>query len=147
MRSLRNDADREAVVARIARLSAATPARWGRMRAPEMLAHLTQSMRMATGDLPVASKRVFLRLPPFKQLAMYWLPLPKGLPTAPELLTRRPSVWNAEVATLRDALDEFARRPADAAWPLHPVFGELDARQWGVQQYRHFDHHLRQFGV
>ena len=31
--------------------------------------------------------------------------------------------------------------------PAHPIFGPLTVRQWGVQGYKHTDHHLRQFGV
>ena len=147
MKTLCSETDRQALLARFERLRPETAARWGRMRAPQMLAHLTQSLRMATGELPVRPKRLFLRYAPFRQLAMYVLPMPKGLPTAPELLARQPDEWELELATLREALDRFARRSHDAAWPEHPVFGPLTAAQWGTQQHRHVDHHLRQFGA
>jgi len=43
---------------------------------------------MAMGELPVAARPVpaFFRQAPFKQFAVYVMPFPKGLPTAPELL-------------------------------------------------------------
>lgn len=28
----------------------------------------------------------------------------------------------------------------------HPFFGPLTPNEWAVQQYKHLDHHLRQFG-
>jgi hypothetical protein len=141
------DADRREIEDRIGRLETETPARWGRMRAPQMVAHLTQSTRMATGELPVRAKRVFLRYPGIKHFAIYLMPFPKGLPTAPELLARVPVEWGTGVHELRSALADFARRPHNASWPDHPVFGAMTAGQWGALLYRHFDHHLRQFGV
>lgn len=147
MRSLWSDTDRGQLVARAERLAPDAVALWGRMRAPEMLAHLTQSMRMATGELPVAAKRTILRYPPIKHFAVYLMPFPKGLPTAPELLARVPGEWRGELDELRAALDRFVARPPTAPWPAHPVFGQLTATQWGVLGFRHADHHLRQFGA
>ncbi|MDB4880403.1 MAG: hypothetical protein JWL60_1849 [Gemmatimonadetes bacterium] len=147
MKSLRTEHDREAILARIGSLEASAAARWGRMKAPQMIAHLVQSLRMATGELPVRAKRTPLRYAPIKQLVMYVLPMPKGLPTAPELLQREPASWDAEVAALRGALQRFAERAPDAEWPAHPVFGPFTAREWGVQAHSHVDHHLRQFGA
>ena len=147
MKTLLAERDREAILARVARLEATTPARWGRMQAPQMIAHLVQALRMATGELPVRPKRTPLRYPVIKHLVMYVLPMPKGLPTAPELLTRVPDSWEAEIGAFRGALERFAQRSRDAEWPAHPVFGPFTAHEWGVQAHSHMDHHLRQFGV
>ena len=55
-----------------------------------MLAHLSESVRMALGELIVTTKGpVVLRLPPIRHAVIHWLPFPKGAPTAPELLARR----------------------------------------------------------
>ena len=29
----------------------------------------------------------------------------------------------------------------------HPFFGKLTPEQWGMSQYKHFDHHLKQFSL
>ncbi|NND11366.1 MAG: DUF1569 domain-containing protein, partial [Flavobacteriaceae bacterium] len=34
-----------------------------------------------------------------------------------------------------------------AEWEPHPSFGYYTKDQWGKTQYKHLDHHLRQFGV
>jgi hypothetical protein len=81
-------------------------------------------------------------------LVVYTIPWPKGLPTSPALLARiDQSAWPTEVASFGALLDRFAVRPTDATWPLHPAFGTLSRRAWGVLGYRHVDHHFRQFGV
>ena len=30
---------------------------------------------------------------------------------------------------------------------VHGFFGRMSGAEWGVTQYKHVDHHLRQFGV
>ena len=30
---------------------------------------------------------------------------------------------------------------------IHPLFGSMSRREWGVVTYKHVDHHLKQFGV
>ena len=32
-------------------------------------------------------------------------------------------------------------------WNPHPMFGKFTMEQWGKMEYKHLDHHLRQFGV
>jgi hypothetical protein len=112
-----------------------------------MVAHLSDSLRMASGEIEVAPKRVPLRFSPLKQMVLYLLPIPKGVPTSPELIARKPGDWSFEVAGLREELNGLVERGAEALAPSHPAFGKLSAKQWGVLIYRHMDHHLRQFGV
>jgi hypothetical protein len=84
---------------------------------------------------------------PVKHLFLYVLPIPKGVPTAPELLAREPAPWAEERAQLAALVARFGGAPARAAWPEHPLFGPLTAHEWGTLTYKHVDHHLRQFGV
>jgi hypothetical protein len=113
----------------------------------QMVAHLSDSLRLASGELEVAPKKVPLRFSPLKQVVLYLLPIPKGVPTLPELIARKPGDWSHEVAGLREELNGLVERGAEALAPSHPAFGKLSAKQWGVLIYRHMDHHLRQFGV
>ena len=146
-KSLWSAGDRDELVARLNRLEPTMTPRWGRMTAAQMLAHLTDWMMMAKGELPTLFRNGFLQFAPVKQLAIYWLPFPKGVPTAKELISRVPSDWNAERATLCDYMNSFETMHPDGAWPVHPAFGTLTPAAWGVLGYRHTDHHLRQFGV
>ncbi|HEV7923264.1 MAG TPA: DUF1569 domain-containing protein [Thermoanaerobaculia bacterium] len=142
-----NDADRERMLARIASVEAAAQPRWGRMSADQMLAHLVQSLKMAVGELATRSKKLPLRYFPLKQLVVYLAPFPKGAPTAKELLAGDASSTERSKAELQRLFDAFARRRGERVWPEHPAFGKLTERAWGVLSYRHFDHHLRQFGL
>jgi hypothetical protein len=146
-KTLSNASARRELLERLERLTPKATARWGIMTAPQMLAHLVDWMLMAKGELKAAPKNRPLRFPPLKQLVIYWLPFPKGVPTAPELISRKPLEWSIEHASMRKHVESFENLDPRSLWPIHPVFGKMTPRMWGVLGYRHTDHHFRQFGV
>ena len=138
---------RQALQGRLSRLTPEAPARWGKFSAPQMVCHLIEGMRMTYGDLVIPQKKMIVRFPVIKQFFIYVLPMPKGLPTATQLLARTPAVWHGEVETLRSLIDRFATMQLDIAWPPHPAFGALTGRAWGALAWKHIDHHFRQFAI
>lgn len=146
-KSLWNAEARQELLDRLARLKPDARQLWGGMNAPQMLAHLVDWMQMAKGELRTKEKRLPLRYPMVKQLVIYWLPFPRGVPTAPELIGREASDWAGEYAAVCRHVESFEKLDQKSGWPVHPAFGKLTPRAWGVLGYRHIDHHLRQFGV
>jgi hypothetical protein len=146
--SILNDIDRTAILQRIQSVTSASVPRWGRMDAKAMLNHLKQSALMALGELPVASKskRAF-QVFPIKHLILHVLPFPKGAPTAPELLVSDAASVDAIRSELASLIERIGAGPREGFGPVHPLFGRLSFREWGVATYKHTDHHLRQFGV
>lgn len=146
MKTACNDDDRRELQERLDRLTPDAPPTWGSMSAPQMVAHLADSLRMALGEMPVAFKTSPIRFTPLKQLVIYCLPFPKGVPTAPELIGRAPSAWQSEMDDVKMMLEKFGKRDRAGKWPDHPIFGRMRGTSWGVLVYRHMNHHLRQFG-
>jgi hypothetical protein len=156
MQSLLKPESRDTLWQRVQSLRPDTPARWGQFTAPRMLAHLIQSLRMTSGDLVAAPEPVpwVLSHAPLKHLLIYVLPFPKGMSTFPELLAREAAdphnisaaAWAEEQKTFKNALDAVGAMKPAGRWPDHGAFGPLTGREWGVLQYRHLHHHLRQFG-
>jgi hypothetical protein len=146
--SILNDADRTAIRRRIGSVTTASVPRWGRMDAKAMLNHLKLSALMALGELPVAckSKRAF-QVFPIKHLILYVVPFPKGAPTAPELLVPDATPVDAIRSELVSLVERIGAGPSEGDGPVHPLFGRLSFREWGVATYKHTDHHLRQFGA
>lgn len=145
--TLWNESARQELIQRLTNLSPDAAPLWGKMNAPRMLSHIGSSFRMAKGELITAPKNLPFRYPVIKQLIVYWLPFPKGAPTAPELLSRTVVDWDENVDDVRSQIESFATRQRDGHWGHHPAFGSLTPREWGVLGYRHTDHHFRQFGV
>jgi hypothetical protein len=146
--SILNDVDRTLICQRIDSVTGASVPRWGRMDAKAMLTHLRDSALMALGELSVASKgkRVF-QVFPIKVPILHVAPFPKGAPTAPELLVPDAAPVDAIRSELLSLVERIGAGPREGDGPVHPLFGRLSFREWGVATYKHTDHHLRQFGV
>jgi Protein of unknown function (DUF1569) len=136
------------LLARFRNLEPGAPARWGTMNSPRMVAHLSDQMRYTLGEFSIRRRSGPLRWPGIKQLVMYWIPWPKGrVKGSPEMFQTAPTTWTADLATLQALLDRFISDTDRTAWPQHPRFGVMTRQSWGRFSYRHFDHHLRQFGA
>lgn len=135
----------------LARLDALRPdaqRRWGKMSCAQMLAHCQQPLRVALGELPLKRSLIgllFGRMAKKKLLAPApWKP---GMPTAPEFVIRDERDFAREHAALRVLVQRFGEGgPAALTTAPHPFFGPLSADEWQGLQWRHLDHHLRQFG-
>jgi hypothetical protein len=147
MPSLRDSQARRELLLRLDRLTATSVPRWGRFDAARMLCHVRDCLEMALGDRPTrpAGKRLF-HLFPLKHLLLYWLPFPKGAPTAPELLESSPRDFPSDRQAVADLLNRLAETPPDVPGPQHPLFGRLTNEEWNVLEWKHTAHHLKQFG-
>lgn len=133
---------------RLRRLAPDSRRQWGRMTAPQMVAHLTDQMRHCLGDIPVEARPGLLRLPPVRFASIYLIPWPKGrIKGPPEAFVSEPADWKSDVEQLSALLERFAGRDQKGAWPAHALFGPMSGRDWGVFVHKHFDHHFRQFSV
>lgn len=144
--SIYDRSQRESLAERLATLPHDRRPRWGRMSAPDMVTHLLEAFRMPGGDLTIKRRAVPMR-PLVKWLMLHVLPFPKGAPTAKELLSRKPTTWDADLAALRTLILASERPAANAAVGDHPIFGAMSHEDWGLLLHKHTDHHLRQFGV
>ena len=141
----------EGLATMLARVDALRPdsARgWGKMDVAQMLAHCQQPLRVALGELPL--KRMLIGIL-FGRLAKKKLlsptPWKNGMPTAPEFKITDARDFAEEKAALRALVERFGHGgPAALTKQPHPFFGPLSVDEWQALQWRHLDHHLRQFG-
>jgi hypothetical protein len=138
------------VRSRLARLQPTAQAQWGRMSVSQALAHLSAALEMAVGD----QKPPRMLAGPFfggvvKRVVMRDdSPLKRNTPTAPTLLVKDDRDFERERQRL-DALIQRFCEGGEAICSTHPhtFFGPMTPREWAVLQYKHLDHHLRQFGA
>jgi len=141
-------ARRDEILARIQRLSPDATARWGRMNVAQMVAHLTDQMRHALGDSVCRPVPSLLGLAPLRHAAIYWVPWPRGrIKGPPDAFVTQPKSWPDDLAALRSLVERFCARDPRDAWPRHALMGAMSGRDWGHFCYKHFNHHLTQFGV
>ena len=139
---------RDDLLERLDRLTPDATARWGRMTAQRMVCHLSDSLRVGLGEMPAEFKGGHLANPIARWLLAYVIPFPRGrAETAPEMLSTQPSVWAVDLASARAYLRAAAERGPKGRWARHPAFGDVSGELYGVFIHKHFDHHLRQFGL
>jgi hypothetical protein len=122
------------------------------MSAHQMICHLCDSWRMATGEKLVSDASGRMQRTLVKWIAPYGpLRWPPGIPTRPEidqqLARTRPVDFAADVAELEALLELITTREKSADWPVHPIFGRMLQAAWLRWAYLHMDHHLRQVGA
>lgn len=151
MMTLARASDADDIVRRLRRVRPDSAARWGRMSAHQMICHLADALRMATGERAVSAASGVLHRTILKWITLYGpLPWPAGIMTRPELDQEcggtRPADFTSDVRhveTLLALIGTQHKRP----WPAHPIFGRMSRTAWLRWGYLHTDHHLRQFGV
>jgi hypothetical protein len=141
-------ATKQELLDRISRLRADNQRRFGKMTAPEMVCHLKDSLDVATGVTTAKSKDSAMANPLVRWLVLYVIPWPKGkAQTVPEMLVTRPGDWSSDLGRLQELLATAAARGSNASWGAHPAFGTMSGKLYARLIYKHFDHHLKQFGV
>ena len=149
MATLADPGARAALCERVANLSPEAARQWGRMTAYQMVCHLNDSFRVATGEKYASPDTNLFKRMVFKWVALHTsLPWPHGVPTRPELMQGHggtpPSDWTRDRTVLQELIPAFAARES---YGFHPLFGEMSKADWLIWAYRHIDHHLRQFGA
>lgn len=145
------ETDLESVLAHLNKLTPEARPEWGKMSAQRMVEHLTDTIRIATGENPQE-----LVIPEEKIERMVAF-----------LYTDKPMARNIEVpfakadAPLRNeelelAIDEFVEAYLEfqelfAENPelktVHAFYGPLNYEQWDLLNKKHLTHHFTQFGI
>ena len=152
MKTLARQRDKTEILQRLRHVRPESGRRWGRMTAHQMVCHLCDSFRMATGEKPVSPATGLFQQTVVRWAALYFpMRWPAGIVTRPEvdqeLGGTRPLDFAADVARLEALLDLVATQPGNVDWQRHPIFGRLSEAAWLRWAYLHMDHHLRQFGA
>ena len=152
MKSLARPPDKAEIIRRLRAVRPESARRWGRMSAHQMVCHLCDSCRMATGQKDVSQATGLVRQTILKWIVLYApLPWPEGIVTRPELDQEcggsKPAEFSADVEALEALLDLIATDPGRVHRQVHPLFGRMSQRAWLRWAYLHVDHHLRQFGA
>ncbi len=151
MKNLLNISDCEALIARLENLTPDSQRRWGTMHPGQVMAHMTDPLRVAIGDRVAQPMNSIFSNPIVSALVVWWMPWPKGAPTADEFIQGKggtlPTEFLRDKQALLLAIHRFGHQPASEAFQPSPVFGNISRRAWGRLMWRHIDHHLRQFGL
>ena len=147
MKSFFEDGVYNKISKRIDNLDKNTKAQWGKMNASQMLHHCQIPLNIILEKEDYGVKPNWLINLLFKK-SMYsdklWR---KNMPTSSGFRITEDKDFNTEKEKITSLIDELNSLKNREDWQPHPAFGKLTKDQWGKMQYKHLDHHLRQFGV
>ncbi|MEO9511993.1 MAG: DUF1569 domain-containing protein [Flavobacteriaceae bacterium] len=149
MKSLFESTSHSEVLDRISNLSKASTSQWGQMEVGQMLHHCQFPLKLALGSYKMEKPNFVMRLlfKSFKK-GMYNDTVWKhNLPTAKGFKVVDKKDFDTEKSNLIGEITDFHKEKDRENWEPHPAFGVFTHDQWGQMQYKHLDHHLRQFGV
>jgi hypothetical protein len=149
MKNFFNPSDTREILDRINRLTPESKPLWGKMTAAQMMAHCSILLRVARGlDKP---KRRFLGILlgwAVKETFFGKKPHPKNSPTDKTFIVADQKQFEEEKQILMAHITAFSEGgPAACTTHPNPFFGKLTPEEWANGQYKHVDHHLKQFGI
>ena len=119
------------------------------MQPAQMLRHCAVALGDVLGDRPVKQAFLGKLITPLIRGQIFGdKPFGRNAPTDPTYVIKDALDFDAERARLATLIDRVVQRgTAKTEGMIHPFFGRLSGEQWGRLIFKHFDHHLRQFGV
>lgn len=149
MNNLFNQSDVSGILERIEKLTPDSPRQWGKMNAAQMLAHCNKSVETAMGQNFM--KRLFIgRIigTLLKTKVVSAKPFGKNSPTDKSYIFPDNCNFEEEKSKITASIRKFSEGgPSQCTTYPHPFFGKFTPEEWAVFQWKHLDHHLRQFGV
>ncbi|WP_127845989.1 DUF1569 domain-containing protein [Psychroflexus aestuariivivens] len=147
MKSLYNQKDFEGILNRLNDLKPDADRKWGKMNIAQMLAHLNTALETALGlNFP---KRIFIGRIIGKYMKKKFFdekPMAKNLPTVKEYTFTDFKDFEKEKLKTIELVKQFYKKgPKECTTHPHSFFGNLTPEEWAILQWKHFDHHLRQF--
>lgn len=149
MRSIFNTEDKDDILNRLDQLHPDSKPMWGKMSVSQMLAHCIVPTKISTGDIP--GKRNIIGIL-FGKIAKKRMvseePFRKNLPTDPSFIVKHDPDFYKSQQELKALIEKlYSTDKNELVQRKHPFFGKLTVDEWGLLNYKHFDHHLRQFSV
>lgn len=132
---------------RIEKFTPQNPKKWGKMTHSQALTHLRKVLEIAVGDGTLKVTLVGKLFGPFiKKVVLSPKPYKHGLPTGKAYIVTEDGDFEKEKQLLLTTFDKFiALGEKGMQGKAHPLFGKLTAYEWGFSQWKHLDHHLKQF--
>ena len=147
MKSFFDDGVYEEITSRIHQLKNSSQPLWGKMDVGQMLHHCQMPLNIILEKKNYGVKPNWLINLLFKKSMYSNKPWRKNMPTVPGFKVADEKDFDTELKDITNLLDELNAQREKDQWQPHPAFGKLTKDQWGKMQYKHLDHHLRQFGV
>jgi hypothetical protein len=150
MDSLFKQSDSQKIIDRINSLSNTSQSQWGKMNVSQMLAHCQVPLKVAFGEHKLKRGLISFLFGKMikKKLIKDEKPFDRNLPTDKTFVVVDQREFEEEKKKLIELVKRFSHAgPSGVSNDPHPFFGNMTAKEWDIIQWKHLDHHLKQFGA
>jgi hypothetical protein len=148
MRNLFEAEARTEVLTRLQKVNGQSQRQWGEMSVDQMLWHMNSAMSFAMGEYPISYKANWFVKTFFKGYVLGNSPFPKGgAKTITEFKATGKYDIETEKKKLKDYVEQYSKLGDKKDWPQSPLLGKLSGADWARLNYKHIDHHFKQFGA
>lgn len=149
MNNLYNKTDVDGILKRLDNLESNAVRQWGKMDVAQMLGHLNAFLETALNRNPqrrmligrILGRFLIKRYVSEKQFS-------KNRPTGKNYIFTDELNFVKEKNKAIQLVKEFYENGSEKCTKQHhPFFGTLTPNEWAIAQWKHFDHHLNQFGA
>ncbi len=136
----------------LATIAPGTAPKWGKMNPQQMIEHMSDYVRIASGRTPIQLVTEDAMVPRMQAFLESEKPFKENTPNV-LMSDTPPPVRHADhaaaLAELKDELAHFenAFKADPALTVMNPFFGALNYEQQVQLLHKHGTHHLRQFGI
>ncbi|WP_228451685.1 DUF1569 domain-containing protein [Chryseobacterium sp. SN22] len=150
-KSLHHPADFREITERISRLNENSRRKWGKMEVSQMMRHCSCVLQVPQKKLILPEiNRLFrmIGIATRKEIQIFNNGIPRNMPTFQKLIINFECHFDEEQQNLLKTLDDYLIHFKNGSLPdRHVLFGKMEERDWGFLEYKHLDHHLKQFNV
>ncbi|WP_228408223.1 MULTISPECIES: DUF1569 domain-containing protein [unclassified Chryseobacterium] len=150
-KSLHNPEDFKEIINRISCLKENSPKKWGKMNVSQMMRHCSDVLLVPQKKVILPSIHSVFRwigIATKIEMQIFNNGIPRNMPTFRKLIVNFECDFDAEKENLLKILCDYRHHFENGNLPLHhELFGRMKEKDWGFLEYKHLDHHLKQFGT
>jgi hypothetical protein len=150
-KSLHNSIYFGEIIQRISLLTESTPPRWGKMTASQMLKHCDLVLQVALRQVELPEINIIFRtigVVTKVEMQIFNNGIPPNMPTFQKLIVNFECDFDESKTNLLNTMNSFRTASENRNLPdRHRLFGKMTEKDWGFLEYKHLDHHLKQFNL
>ena len=150
-KTLHNKVFFDEIKTRISNLSADSEKKWGKMNAAQMLHHCDLVLQIPLQKIELQKINYIFRVIGIitkKEMHIFNNGIPHNMPTFQKLIVNFECSFEEARNNLLKTLDFYWDSFEKQCLPKeHILFGTMKEKDWGFLEYKHLDHHLKQFNV
>lgn len=150
-KSLHNRIYFDEIINRISILTEDSCRKWGKMDVAQMLKHCDLVLQISVGKINLAPINPLFEIIGFLtkvEMQMFNNGIPRNMPTFRKLIVNFECDFNESREGLLKTMNEYWEKYTHHNLPeKHVLFGKMSEKDWGFLEYKHLNHHLKQFNV